>query len=497
MKLINLIDVSQVKLLKGSESAAKSISYDHFGVFLAASGCDGQVRIWDTSAASTSTPIVALALIPKTNFDSECVSLSSWSSNGKFLAIPAETGIYVIRRPTWETCFKLNDNLEGASAYIASFSPNSAYLACATSSSKVLVYEIESKECIGYMDAKGIVTSISWSTHENSMLCSNNIGHVLRWDNVVPLHMNPPFKAEKKGLRRNGSEISQEPDDPESPKLQRKKLKKSKEITEEREVDVFSEDDFDNLYEDQFLDEYNDERKETQFEENLTGLAQSIPLQTPFQPGSTPSTGTKTILSWNLLGTVESHKLETHSLIHIQFSDVGFSKPIRFKDHFGFEVVSLGKRGAVFASKKIIESNPPSTLFFKPFETWTSNTEWRISLGDEHPHAVCIGNKWLSCVTSLNYVRIFSLSSQQIMIFSIPAPVVSAVGHDELLALVHHGSNPISDTQSLKYLLFDVESKKLLSSGPLPLTPGSKLKWIGFSENGVVSYVIKFSPLKN
>jgi chromosome transmission fidelity protein 4 len=192
-----------------------------------------------------------------------------------------------------------------------------------------------------------------------------------------------------------------------------------------------------------------------------------------------------------LFGSVESQKLDTHSIIHIQFSDIGFQQPIRFKDHFGFSLCALGPRGAVFAAipsekKESNKTETPSTIFFKPFDSWAANSEWRISLGNETAKTLCIGKRWLCVGTSSNYIRLFSLGGRQIAMFCSNGPILCSAGFESKLAIVTHGGLPLQESPSLHFQLFDTDSKHVVASGFLPLSPDSTLMWLGFSESGVL-----------
>lgn len=66
--------------------------------------------------------------------------------------------------------------------------------------------------------------------------------------------------------------------------------------------------------------------------------------------------------------------------------------------------------------------------------------------------------------------------------------MVSLVGNGDRLAVVTHASSPLpSRDQMLEFMLLNVRTQKRLLTGRLPLSPGSTLTWIGFSEAGSLS----------
>jgi chromosome transmission fidelity protein 4 len=302
--------------------------------------------------------------------------------------------------------------------------------------------------------------------------------------------MGMPFNSKSSNKQISIEENDDEDGEVEKPK--RKKLKKASELLKEAEEnqdhEVWSDDDLDRLYDKYDSDagylSYEDERKRPR--KSASRHEAKAEIQAPFQPGSTPlaAVNAKRLMSWNLLGSIESQKLETHSLIHIHFSDVSFHQPIRFKDHFGFEIASFGPHGAVFASKKS-ENGPPSTLFYKPFDSWTSNTEWRVQLGKEEANSVAIGNKWLSVITDANYARIFSLGGRQVSVFQIPGPVLATCAFENLLAVAYHRGEPFEGYQNISCIVYDVMLKKKIYQGSLPISRKHELIWLGFSESKV------------
>lgn len=62
--------------------------------------------------------------------------------------------------------------------------------------------------------------------------------------------------------------------------------------------------------------------------------------------------------------------------------------------------------------------------------------------------------------------------------------------HGHLLLVAHHGGNPSWEAaagggQRLAFSLFDAARQACAAAGPLPLTPGAALAWLGFSEEGL------------
>lgn len=113
------------------------------------------------------------------------------------------------------------------------------------------------------------------------------------------------------------------------------------------------------------------------------------------------------------------------------------------------------------------------------------NREWSTSLPDcEEVIALVATNKLVAVATDLRYLRIFSIMGTQREIVNIPGPVVALCGHDNMILVAYH-SCPATDEQFISAMLIETMSLTLQTKYlQLPLTPGSKLKWIGYTDKG-------------
>jgi WD40 repeat protein len=62
IKLVNLVDNTQVTVFKGHQGAVRSLAFDPRGDYFASTGADGTVRIWSLSDC---TEVKCLSVIPK------------------------------------------------------------------------------------------------------------------------------------------------------------------------------------------------------------------------------------------------------------------------------------------------------------------------------------------------------------------------------------------------------------------------------------------------
>lgn len=495
VKICSLVDKSVFSLI-GSSGPAKSVAFDPLGVFVASSSCDRTLRIWDITQLAKANPIFSFPGLAKTNPDSENLLRISWSSDGSYLAIPKEKDIAILCRHSWKVeCVLSSEHLRDVS--IISWSPNGLYLAAADMQNKVLIWEFKRRSVLARLDVEKPISSISWSRKHNMLAFSTFLGNLTKWLNPIPDHLVSPITSLEPNSRRFGSlrEESTSPDP-----SRRKKLKKTAQLQDEEEINnegiVYSEDDLENVDKDfdiqvgepvdpNFVSDDEDSfYHDRDFSSKVIDVRDHV--QDSFHSGSTPSVQGRRLLCWNLVGTIESQETETHNIISIQFSDVGSHRPLRFNDRFGYSMASMSSKGVVFASpSRSSEGGPTSTVFFKLFDCWSTNDEWRVSL-PEKEDAVCVsvGKKWCAVATTRNNLRLFSMGGLQRLILTLPGRPICSTASDDCLYVVYQNASVISSSadQNLGYCLWSIEKKDCLSRGRVSLSPGSSLVWIGFVE---------------
>ncbi|CAK9855766.1 unnamed protein product [Sphagnum jensenii] len=213
-------------------------------------------------------------------------------------------------------------------------------------------------------------------------------------------------------------------------------------------------------------------------------------MQSAIQPGCTQLSSCKRrFLAYNMLGSISSCESDGFSHVEVDFHDT--SRGLRvpsMTDYFGFTMAAMNDKGSIFANPQKGEKNP-STLLYRPFNSWTNNSEWSMRFPvEEEVKAVAIGNGWAAAATSLHFLRVYSEAGLQTFVLSLSGPVVALAGHEHQLAVVIHASNPLaSGDQILEFLALDMRKKRQTQAGRLPLSPGATLTWLGFSEAGCLS----------
>lgn len=239
---------------------------------------------------------------------------------------------------------------------------------------------------------------------------------------------------------------------------------------------------------------------------------------TTFQPGETPYhkpetnksfepvLGERRYMAYNLIGAITTIFEGDHSVINVEFHDQTEYRNFHFTDHLNFSMAAISSVGTVYAveSKEPIKKpkrlnadgeeeseeeddeeeekdNEPSTLYFRP-NNWGTDKDWtHHMLPGEDVICIAINRVSVIAVTSLGYVRIFSISGVQRHIFSLEN-VVSVTARTDLSLLVYSSGPAFNNQQNLKYILMNTESNEFLQKDDIQLTPDSELSWIGFTE---------------
>ena len=155
-----------------------------------------------------------------------------------------------------------------------------------------------------------------------------------------------------------------------------------------------------------------------------------------------------------------------------------------------------------------------SSIYYRPFDSQWNTTQWLYTLPpEETPLGVACGTSFAAVATSKQFLRLFTISGLQNDILMLPGPIVTMSGQGDFLFYVYHaeGSMPFFDfnqrrknliqqrkeiksknmyrksavTQVLTFTLLNVKQGIEIMTKTLPLTPGSSLKWCGFTDCGL------------
>ncbi|CAM8902592.1 unnamed protein product [Rhodiola kirilowii] len=504
IKLINTIGGSIARVLKGHRAPVTGMDFDPNGDYLASVDSIGTVIIWELLSGMPVHTLKGIA--PDTGLDLFALNILSWSPDGETLAVPGlRNDVVFYHRDTAEKLFSLRGDHTHRVCVLA-WSPNGHYMATSGLDQQVLIWEVDQRQDISRRNFDETVCCMAWKPTGNSLAVIDVMGNYGVWDSVIPSSMRSPSEglSDLKSKNSNGLLFFDEEDQNksvsgsfsdrgedslgESEPTSRKRIRRSYAYEDRLDVD----EEPDPIPNTESRKIHHPQKSASNGNGACETIKKSAGLHMPktFQPGSTPSEpGKRHFLCYNMLGCIITRENDECSHIEIEFHDTGMGPRVpSMTDYFGFSMAALNENGSVFASESK-GNNKVSTLMYRPFSSWASNSEWSMRFEGEEVKAVALGTAWVAAVTSLNFLRIFTEGGLQRSILSLDGPVVTAAGLRDELAVVTHASHCLpSGDQMLEFVVFNVRKGTLSLRGHLPLTPGSRLNWFGFSEEGQLSY---------
>uniref|UniRef100_A0A5B7B1E7 Putative WD repeat and HMG-box DNA-binding protein 1 n=1 Tax=Davidia involucrata TaxID=16924 RepID=A0A5B7B1E7_DAVIN len=504
IKLINTIDGSIARVLKGHKGSITGLAFDPNSEYLASIDSVGTVIYWELHSGITLHTLKGIA--PNTFSDLSILNVLSWSPDGEIVAVPGlKNDVVMYDRDTAEKLFSLKGDHIQPICFL-SWSPNGKYMATSSLDKQVLIWDVDQRQDIDRQKFDDIICCMAWKPNGNALTVINVMGKYGVWESAVPSSMKSPTEGIPSLQSKNSNglllfdEEDQEPStsgslsdlgeysNDESEPPSRKRLRKQ------------------SVYDDDFDDDINDElnllpkveshkkasrHKKESLDNGKEGprstmISAGPKMQEAFQPGATPlQPGKRRFLCYNMLGSITTIEHDGYSHIEIDFHDTGRGPRVpAMTDYFGFTMASLNENGSVFANPCKGEKNM-STLMYRPFSSWANNSEWSMRFEEEEVKVVALGTAWVAAVTSLNFLRIFTEGGLQRYVLSLGGLVVTASGFKDELAVVMHASPSLpSNDQMLEFRVFNICNGSQPIRGRLPLTQGSCLTWFGFNEEG-------------
>ncbi|KAL4584152.1 hypothetical protein LXL04_008743 [Taraxacum kok-saghyz] len=497
IKLINTIDGSVARVLKGHRGSITSISFDPKSEYLASVDSLGTVTIWELQSGTTIHTLKNIS--PPTPPDFTTLTALGWSPDGEILAVSGfKNDVVMYDRDTAEKLFTLRGDHTQPVCFLT-FSVNGKYIATSGLDKQVLIWDVLKKQDIERQKFEEVVCCMAWKPHGNALAVIDGVGKYGVWDSVVPSSMTSPteggptkqndgllfFDEEEKEISTSGSISDHGEEDSlmSSEPPTRKRLRQFK-YDEDSDEDI-------SLLPKVESSKKRDVANMKNGKGGITGVVTFTgpKMQEAFQPGVTSvQSGKRRFLCYNMLGSITTMEHEGYSHIEIDFHDTGRGPRVpAMTDYFGFTMASLNENGSVFANICKGDKNM-STLMYRPFRSWANNSEWSMRFEEEEVRAVALGTYWVAAITSLNFLRIFTDAGLQRHVVSLDGPVVTASGFGDELAIVTHSSPTLpSNEQMLEFRVYNVGNGTQPIRGRLPLTPGSTLTWFGFSEDGQLS----------
>lgn len=522
VKVVDVMDNSQQQAFRGHDAPVLSLSFDPKDIFLASSSCDGTVRVWNVS---DQTCAISWPVLHKCNdvVNARSICRLAWQPGaGKLLAVPVEKSVKLYKRETWTNPFDLSDSSISQTLNIVTWSPCGQYLAAGTINGLIVVWNVETKDCMERVKhEKGYaVCGLAW--HPTcSRICYTDVeGNLGILENVCDLSGKVSSSKVSSRVEKDYNDLFDGDDTSsagdflndnavEIPSFSRGIINDEDEDDDlmpaadclRRRSHVLGDDensaDATLLNTGLHKEEGEDDQADSIHNLPLTKSQRPFydgptptPRQKPFQPSSTPLHLSHRFMVWNSVGIIRCYNDDQDSAIDVEFHDTSIHHATHLSNAFNYTMGTLSHEAVLLACESTDEL--ASKLHCLHFSSWDSSKEWTVDMPQsEDIEVICLGQGWAAAATTALLLRLFTIGGVQKEIFCLPGPVVSMAGHGEQLCIVYHRGTGFDGDQCLGVQLLELGQKKeqVLHGDPLPLTRKSYLAWLGFSAEGTPCYV--------
>lgn len=213
--------------------------------------------------------------------------------------------------------------------------------------------------------------------------------------------------------------------------------------------------------------------------------AWSPQVHNAFQSGSTPWKGNRRYLCLNLTGFVWTVNQDTHHTVTVEFYDRQEHRDFHFTDIYRYDKACLNGKGSLFSCGASREQ--PSTIYYRPHETWTTRTEWRTQLpAGEEVTSMSLSDSCIVVTTSTGYVRIYSLFGLALKVQRQKStPAVTCASWRDYVMTVGNGPIGGDGVTRLLYTIQHVKRDEICQNEDIvALAEGTELRSVFFSDKG-------------
>jgi chromosome transmission fidelity protein 4 len=442
-------------------------------------------------------------LIKMLDNDAEASSKVVWHPDGRAFAVPIATkDLQVVSRSDWKPQKTFSGGHRG-DITAAAWSPNGALLATAGADKTLVLWVTRSQKMIkSYDGIQDVILTLQWHPVDNMLSYTNTNGELFMRADFVPGEHAKLLKIALQPAPLNNDPLSDVSGNARKPNANGTKAgpngwaaASENEYIDGLLDDAMSQDGLDFIEDDDGAGyaeapNLNGKRVANGIEGPRAKRAAPYPVWQPqihesFQPGSTPWKGNRRYLCLNLTGFVWTVDQETHNTVTVEFYDRQEHRDFHFTDPYLYDKACLNEKGTLFSCPP--SSQHPAVIYYRPHETWTTRTDWRIHLPPkEEITSISLSDSCIVATTTAGYVRIYSLFGVPLRIYrqkSTPA-VTCASFRDYVMTI---GNGPVSGDGRTR-LLYTIENVKrdeiCQSEDILALPDGVELKSVFFSDKG-------------
>ncbi|CAG4978098.1 unnamed protein product [Parnassius apollo] len=429
---------------------------------------DGVLRIWDIDTQKIVKEVIC---VPKINtfFSAKVLCRISFEpSEGKYLAYPNNREIILLDCESWGQRMSFTHNLIKCAISQCLFSPCGQYLAGSTVAGQIAVWEVQTGACMGIIEhpTSHNVSAMAWNPKGNGVLVYCDVTGQLGM--LVNCY------------GKDSSKIGANTDTEDIEMIERVG---DNDDLDENLIQNYESDDENAISLEKIKNETLGIHSEK--EESRPTSRQAVPVpstvapQPPFQPSSTPSHLEHRYMCWNDVGIVRCHTGENgESSIDIEFHDSNLHHGIHLNNYLNHTMASLS------TSVLALACETPSKLVC--ISLVGSSKEWSVSMPDtEEILCVVATSGIVACATNARLLRLFTPMGTQRQVISLPGPAVALSGFNTTVIAAYHQTDPGVSDQHLAMDIIALNGRQVRSKTVnLPLTPSSKLAWIGSTDVG-------------
>ncbi|CAL1674927.1 unnamed protein product [Lasius platythorax] len=466
------INTSDSTELEGHGAPILGLSLDPKEEFVASSSADGSIRVWNIKEKRTVH--VWNNIIPKCNsfFTAKSYCTPSFKcTDGSCLAYPSNKDVVVVERLSWKELYRLKCPTLKTELSICKFSECGTRIAASSLYGEIIVWNVDTKEVIGYLeheqDTK--ITALVWHIdHSNEIAFCDALGKLGCVDVISSNKSENELildSERNEDVMENDVALLGDDDDDGENVISLNKIKSSVNLEDDQKS-------------------HSDAGSE-KLPYNSKAFMSNVKLQSPFQPGSTPSHLLSYFMMWNDVGMVRcfTSEDEENSSIEVEFHNAAVHRSMHINNYLRHSIAALSTQALALSCAA--SDNDPSKIVVIALQGWGSgNKEWSLDLPEgEESECLAAGDNFVAVATSRRNLRIFMIGGTQREILALPGPVVAMNGlGNRLLVAYHAGSGPAGD-QNINLLWIQIQGARLHSQTlTVPLSPTSDLMWLGLSD---------------